>query len=136
MNRKFLLLILIFFISFLLFVSFVIFQKPLARLTRAKEEFLPSAENSLIMAYPLKLKADGKSTSNVNVFIRSTSDVPIANAIVNLSSSIGQLTPNMISTDIEGKASFVLVSDQVGVASIEAKVNNQILDKKISVLFE
>lgn len=136
MNNKFVLLILIFFVSFLLFVSFVVFQKPLARLTRAKEEFLPSATNSLIMAYPLKLRADGKSTSSINVFIRSTVDVPIPNATVNLTSSLGQLTPNMISTDKEGRATFSLVSNQIGIASIEAKVNNQLLDKKISVLFE
>jgi len=136
MNKKLSLLLSIFFISFLLFVSFVIFEKPLSGLTRAKEEFLPSINQSLIIAYPLTVKADGKSKSEISVFIRSTIGTPVLNTTVNLTSTLGNINPTSSITNKEGKASFTITSEQPGIASVEAKVNNQSLDKKISILFK
>ncbi len=136
MNKKLVLMMIVFFISFLLFVSWVVFEKPLSRLTRAKEEFLPSTKHSLIIAYPLTVKADGKSKSEINVFIRSTINMPISNATINLTSNLGSITPGSSITNKEGKVTFTITSKQPGVASIEAKVNSQLLEKKISILFE
>lgn len=137
MNKRLSLLMTVFFMCFLIFISFVIFEEPLSHITKAKEEFLPSGEKSLILPYPLTVNADGQAQATINVFIRSTTDVPIANQTVTLVTTLGEVAPPSGITDNKGKVSFTLTSSQTGIATIEAKVvNGPTLIRKTSILFE
>jgi len=137
MDKKLVALMSIFMLSFGLFIIITIFNKPLSRLTKAKEEFVPSSEASLIFAWPLTAKADGEYTVSVNVFIRNTSNVPLANKQVKITSSLGLVKDIIPTTDKSGKATFALGSSSPGIAELTTTVDNQVnLKQKISVKFE
>lgn len=128
---------LIFMLSFGLFTTITVFNKPLTKLTKAKEEFLPSSETSLIFAWPLTAKASGIASVEINVFVRSASNIPLANKKVHLNTSLGTVRQNDIETDKAGKASFIVSSNTAGFAEITAIVDNQVqLKQKVSVKFE
>lgn len=136
MDKKLVGLMLIFFLSFGLFTTIVVFNKPLSRLTRAKEEFLPSAEKSLIFAWPLTTKADNQSPVQINVFVRNASDVPLSNKKVVLTTSLGTIKENEVVTDKVGKATFNLSSNNPGIAEISASVDQIQLKQKVTVKFD
>lgn len=130
-------LMMVFFLSFTLFTTIVVFNKPLTQFTSAKEEFLPSEKDSLIFAWPLTAKADGKSAVTITVFLRNTNGKPLNNKSVALTASLGKLREPTVQSNADGKAEFQLTSDTSGIAQIEAVANNSIkLDQKISVKFE
>lgn len=137
MDKKLASLMLVFLLAFTLFISLMVFNKPLSRLTRAKEEFLPSAENSLIFAWPLTVKADGNQISSINVFVRNIKNFPLENKKVSLSSNLGQIKEIQPNTDKSGKATFVITSQTTGLANLKAVVDNQIeLKQTVSIKFE
>ena len=127
----------LFIFSFLIFVSLVFFNKPLTRLSRAKEETIPSPQNSLIFAWPLSSKADDESTVQINVFVRNMNNAPLENKKVHLETSLGTLKDNdHMSEKSSGKATFVLISREIGIAEIRATIDNSVgLEKKITVKF-
>jgi hypothetical protein len=130
-------LLVLFFLSFTIFVSLVFFNKPLARFTRAKEDFLPSASNSLMFAHPLTVAADGAAESTVNVFIRSEKGMPVKEQKVTLNVSSGSVKEPEVTTDDQGKATFHITSDTAAVADIEAYVGGSLkLTQKLSVKFQ
>lgn len=130
-------LLVIFFLSFTIFISLLVFNKPLAQFTRAKEDYLPSAGNSLIFAYPLTVAADGKTASTVSVFVRSDKGMPVKDQQVTLISTVGTVKETVATTDEQGKASFHLSSTTAGVADIEAHVGGSLkLTQKLSVKFQ
>lgn len=136
MDKKFIGLISLFFLTFGVFSATVLFNKPLTQLIRAKEDIAPSTANSLIFAWPLTVNADGKSTSSVTVFVRTTTDKPIANKQVSIASTLGSFKNNIETTDNGGKATFTLTSDTKGIADIEAAIDNDKIQQKVSVKFE
>lgn len=128
---------LIFMLSFGLFTTITVFNKPLTRLTKAKEEFQTSSESSLLFAWPLTTKADGRYSVQINVFVRNATNIPLSNRKVHLSTTLGTLKENDLDTDKAGKASFMLKSDSPGLAELSALIDNQVqLKQKISVKFE
>lgn len=130
-------LLVLFFLSFTIFVTLVFFNKPLAKFTRAKEDYLPSASNSLIFAYPLTVPADGKTESTVSVFIRSDKGMPVKEQKVVLTTSVGTVKEPDGTTDDQGKASFHISSTESGIANIEANVGGSLkLTQKLSVKFQ
>ena len=137
MDKKLVGLMLFFMLSFGLFISIVLFNKPLSRLTKAKEEFIPSSDASLIFAWPLTAKADGKYPVQVNVFVRNASNVPLTNKIVKLTTSLGSIKDINPTTDKAGKSTFAIGSQTPGIADLTTIVDNQIqLKQKVSVKFE
>lgn len=140
MDKKLLGLMFLFFLSFALFASMVIFEKPLSNFTRAKEELAPSTADSLIFAWPLTTKADATTPSTITVFVRNVKTKPLSNRIVTVSSTLGTFKENSVTSDKEGKAEFHLTSDTPGIAEVTAKIeglegNNQ-LNHKVTVQFE
>ncbi len=128
---------LIFMLSFGLFTTITVFNKPLTRLTKAKEEFLPSSESSLLFAWPLTAKADGTSSVQVNLFVRNATNIPLSNKKVRLTTTLGVIRINNLETDKAGKATFFISSDTPGLAELSAVVDSQVqLKQKISVKFE
>jgi len=137
MDKKVVGLMLIFMLSFGLFTTITVFNKPLTRLTKAKEEFLPSSESSLLFAWPLTAKADGKNSVQVNVFVRNATNIPLSNKKVHLTTTTGAINDNDLVTDKAGKASFMVGSNTPGLAELSATVDSQVqLKQKISVKFE
>ena len=113
------------------------FNKPLAKFTRAKEDFLPSATNSLLFAYPLSQKADGISKSTINVFVRSEKGMPVKEQKVSVDTTLGTFDVADATTDDQGKATFQLASKTAGIASISVVVGGNLsLTQKLSVKFE
>lgn len=128
---------LVFMLTFGLYTVITVFNKPLTRMTKAKEEFIPSSDNSLIFAWPLTSKAEGKSSVQINVFIRNVTNVPLPNKKVTLTSTVGLVEPSEFTTDKGGKATFSISSTSPGTAEISATVDNTIqLKQKVTVKFE
>ncbi|MGB9883553.1 MAG: Ig-like domain-containing protein [Microgenomates group bacterium] len=137
MDKKITGLLILFVLIFSLFISYIVFNKQIATFTRASEEQVASSQSSLIFAWPLIAKADGKSKVTINVFVRNAKNVPLANKLVTLNTDLGSVEINNITTDKTGKATFYLISNQTGLAQITALVDNKIqLDQTITVKFE
>ncbi len=137
MDKKLIGLILVFFIAFGLFVSILVFQQPITKLTKAKEEFLPSPTKSLVFAWPNSLPADGKSESVITVFVRNEKEFPITNKKVTLTTTLGTIKEIQPVSDKQGKTEFKLSSTSSGVAQIKATIDNSLkLTQTISVQFE
>ncbi len=137
MDKRLVGLMVVFFLSFTIFAATVVFRDPLSRLIRAKEEFIPSPKDSLMVAWPLSLPADGKTESVINVFLRSSVGRPIKKKQVFLTTTLGRLRESQVETNDEGKASFYLSSETAGVAEIEAMVDGDLkLVQKLTIRFE
>ncbi len=137
MDRKLILLGAIFILAFISFISVVFLNEPIARLTRAANPSRqPSAQTSLIFAWPLTVEADGNTKSEISVFIRDAEGRGLENQEVRITASAGRLNSPSAVSDSTGKAVFNLTSDTPGVANIEAFVDNTKLLRKVSVQFK
>jgi len=137
MDKRFLSLMMVFFLAFGLFMAMTVFSKQIATFTRAKEESVPSSETSLIFAWPLTSSVNSTTPVNINVFIRNANNQPLSSKKVVLNSTLGLLNPSEQTTDKSGKASFSLISSSAGLAEVSAIVENSIqLKQKISIKFE
>lgn len=137
MDKKLAGLMSLFFLSFSIFISVLIFEKPLSRFTRAAEDSKPSSAKSLIFAWPLSSSVARSESIKVDVFIRSESGNPIPSRKVLVESTLGSLTPNNAVSDKNGKATFSLTSDTAGTADLSAVIDNTVpISQKISVRFD
>ncbi len=136
MDKKFTSLLAVFFLTFSVFFSVIVFNKPLSRLIQASKELTPSPTNSIILAYPLTVPADGTTQSTVTVFLRNEKNLPVGNKPVSIVSSVGQIKEGTLTTDKDGKAEFHINSTIQGVADINASSGNINLSQKISVKFQ
>lgn len=137
MDRKLAGLISLFFLTFFVFISVLVFGKPLSRFTRAAEDTQPSANKSLIFAWPLNTAASASSSVKVDVFIRSETGKPIQGREILMDSTLGTLTPKITVSDKNGKATFLLTSQTPGIAEVSAIVDNTVpVTQKVSIKFE
>jgi len=136
MDNKLLGLTFIVIAAFAIFLGFVFLNKPLSQLIRASGETDPSSQNSLIFAWPLQVVADGKSTSEVTIFVRDQDGRGLAGHEVSVTASSGSIQEGLLTTDDQGKAIFHVSSQTPGVAKIEALVDNTKLQRSISVQFQ
>lgn len=137
MDRKLLILGIIFFVAFISFVSVVFLDEPIARFTRAADpNTRPSPQTSLIFAWPLDLAADGKAKSDITVFIRDRNGRGLEGQRVRITTSLGTLNRSNAITDNTGKAIVSLTSSDPGIANIDAFVDNTKLLRTISVQFK
>ena len=131
-------LMLVFFLVFGVFVTTTLFNKQISNIARASTETDPSAQTSLIFAWPLTAKVGNKV--EVNVFIRNANNLPLDKKPVKLVTNLGLVNGTQESTsesDKTGKVNFTLSSDTDGIAELTAFVNNNIkLIQKVSVKFE
>lgn len=126
----------LFFVAFALFAGYVFFTGPINRITRAAEDTEPSLQQSLIFAWPLNVEANGNAETEVTVFIRNNDNKALEEQLVKIASSLGTVEEGQVLTDADGKATFHISSDAVGVAEIEAFVDNRRLLRNITVQFE
>ncbi len=136
MDKKLVGLITLFFLSFFVFISVVVFGKPLSRFTRAAEETQPSAAKSLIFAWPLSASVSSSETVKVDVFVRSVTGIPVAKRQIVVTSTLGTVSPKVAQTDDTGKASFTLTSQTLGTSQVSATVDGSTsISQKVSVKF-
>lgn len=137
MDKKLVVLFLLFFLAFGVFTSILVFNKPLTQLARAKEDLTPSAEKSKMLAYPLySIAANGKAVSVINVFVNSITEKPLANKVVGLTTTVGTVSATSATTDTNGKAEFRLSSTTPGIAKVEATVEGVKLLQTVTIKFE
>ena len=135
MEKQLLGLVGVFLLAFTLFISLIVFEKPLARFTRAKEELIPSANKTLIIAWPLILPADGQAEATINVFVRNEKEAPISNKKVSLITDLGTVKEVQPISEKNGKTEFKISSQKDGVATIKAIVDNIQVSQKVSIKF-
>lgn len=135
MDKKLLSLVILFITTFIFFIAVLFFNEPLSKLTRAREETFPSADKSLIFAWPLSVKAGGVEVSDVNVFIRNNDNKLISNQKVELRSSLGEIKNINTLSDANGKTTFKLSSLTPGSAEITAVVEGIKLSNKLTIKF-
>jgi hypothetical protein len=137
MDKKLLFLIFLFFFVFVSFSFTALRQGPFTSFIRAKEETTPSAEKSLIIAWPITINITSNQQSKITVFIRNNRELPIANKSVKLVTTLGNFSPSEAITDKTGKAEFILESNTPGLAEISALIDDSIeIKQKVSIKFE
>ena len=137
MDKKLIALISIFVFSFLLFFSIIFLNNPTQNLARASKTTAPSAQNSIIIAWPLSSSTTENKTVEINVFARDKDNRPLEDKTVVLKTTLGNINQNNLKTGKKtGKATFILTSSETGIAEISATINNIELEKKVTVKFE
>ena len=137
MDKKLIALISIFVFSFLLFISIIFINNPTQNLARASKTNDPSAQNSIIIAWPLSSNVYEKKTIEINVFARDKDNRPLEGKNVVLKTTLGNINQNNIKSEKKtGKATFILTSNKTGIAEISAAINNIELEKKVTIKFE
>jgi len=136
MDKKFLGLSLLLIITFVLFATIVFLSGSVNIFSRASTNTQPSLSNSLIFAWPLEIVADGKTSSEITVFIRNSEGKGVTGQQVTIENSLGTIPPGTRTTSDDGKVVFQITSTEIGVAQIEALVNNRKLQRTISVKFK
>lgn len=137
MDKKLISLLILLVLVFSIFISYVVFNEQIATFTRASSDTDPSAEKSLIFAWPLTAKATGQDKVMINIFVRNEKNQPLNNKLVSLTTTLGQLDAQTQTTDKSGKVTFNITSTQTGIAQIQAKVDNKVqLKQSLTVKFE
>ena len=138
MDKKFALLMIVFFLVFGVFITSTLFNKQIADITRASGATDPSSQTSLIFAWPLTAKVGSKV--EVNVIVRNANNLTLEKKQVKLVTNLGLIDGSQESiseSDKTGKVSFILSSDTAGIADLTAFINGNIqLSQKVSVKFE
>jgi hypothetical protein len=135
MDKTLLGLMMIFFIAFTIFITFVVFNKQFTSAARASNQTI-SSEKSLMFAWPLDVKADGKTVSEITIFVRDDDGKAVPDKNVRVQTTVGDLQETGAVTDKGGKVLFHVSSATPGVAEIQAVVDNTPIRRKISVKFE
>jgi len=137
MDKKLGGLLLLFFLLFTVFASSILFNGQLSSITRAKEDYTPSAATSLLFAYPLLLKSDGVSKSTISVFVRSDKGMPVKDQKITVTASVGTLSEGEVTTDEKGKATLTITSTNPGVSTINAVIAGSLkIAQPLTVTFE
>lgn len=113
--------------------GYVLFTGPLSTFTHAVVPLSASETNTTINAYPLTIKADGKTQSKIDLFVANSDSLPVPNKSVVASSTIGTLNPTNALTDKMGHVSYVLTMEEPGIATIQFTVDRVLLGKQITV---
>jgi hypothetical protein len=136
MDKRLLWMSVLFFVAFVFFAAYVFFNGPINRITRAAEDTTPSLQQSLLFAWPLTVEANGAAETEVTIFVRNNDNKALEEQLVKIATSLGSVSEGQVVTDADGKAIFHVSSDAVGVAQIEAFVDNRRLLRNITVQFE
>lgn len=125
MDKKLAGLLFIFFLSFTLFASVVIFdQSPISRFTRASSTTDASDTQSIALVWPLEPPADGSSESTITVFVRNANGGKVSDKVVTVRATNGTIKEASVVSDKEtGKAEFHFRCAAPGKAAISVFVN-------------
>ncbi len=129
-------LFILFFMSFFVFLSLIVFRKPLSQLTRASTN-APSADKTILLVWPLDAVASRNEDISVTVFVRNAENGPVPKRQVLVRSSLGAVSPVAVESDDAGKAVFTLKNTTPGTSTITAVVDNTVqVTQTVSVVFK
>lgn len=141
MDRKLIGLFFLFFMSFAVFSTIIVFNRPLTSLTRAREDTNPDPKESIVVIDKSGnvLRADGQEEATITVFIRNASKRNLMNKPVQVSASVGIIREGVTNTT-EAGAKFHLTSTTPGSSVITVQVNDGTgtvtLDQKPTIEFQ
>ncbi|MCX7996904.1 MAG: Ig-like domain-containing protein [Patescibacteria group bacterium] len=135
MDKTLLGISMLFFLAFVVFMTFMVFNDQLTTAARASNQSF-SPQRSLVFGWPLNLKADGKERAEITVFIRDNEGDAVPNRIVSAQTTLGTLDKDTVQADANGKAVFTLTSTTPGLAELEAFVDNTPITTRISIQFQ
>jgi hypothetical protein len=136
MDKKLLMLAVIFFLAFSINLSLIVFENPISRAIKAKDEQKVSLKDSLVFAWPYSVLADGKTNSLITVFVKSDTGSPVPNKQVFVNTNLGDLSNQSAMTDNTGKVEFSLTSTVEGDALVEASIDNNKVTNTVTVQFK
>jgi len=134
MDKTLLGLLMLFFLAFIIFITFVVFNDQLTSVTRASTDVI-SPEKTYTFAWPLTVEADGKSESEITIFVRNDEGKGISGKTVRLSSPVGKIKEPSLVTDAAGRVAFRISSSNPGLAEIEVVVDNNPIRNNVSIQF-
>jgi hypothetical protein len=130
MDKKFMGLMGVFFLTFAMFASMVIFRNTYN--IRAKEELKVSAANSLLFAFPLEIPTiGGKAT--ISIFARDPSTKPVPNKNVTINFTKGLVNPSAVTTDEDGKATAFFTCTTSGIAEVSAIIEDTPVTQQVTI---
>ncbi|OGK14887.1 hypothetical protein A3H80_03590 [Candidatus Roizmanbacteria bacterium RIFCSPLOWO2_02_FULL_37_19] len=133
MDRKLLLLVLVFFLVLGSFTSYVFYRTSLRQI-QAENATTPCQSTSFLLAFPNELPVGVRAT--LNAVVRSCDETTIPGAQVCLTTSLGTIEPECAQTNESGISDHVITSDVQGLAEIRGRVNNSMdIPTPISVQF-
>lgn len=133
MDRKLLLLVLVFFLVMGSFTSYVFFRTSQREISAANKGE-PCQEKSFLLVSPNQVKVGEKAT--INAVVRTCDETTLPEAQVCLISTLGNVEPACAPTNESGISDHALTSDVEGIAQISARINNTIdITTPVSVQF-
>lgn len=124
----------LFILAFIVFITFILFNDQIVGATQASNKQV-SSTNSLIFAWPLEVSADGVTSSEITVFVRTDEGQAVPDKIVQLSTNVGTINEQSMITDNSGKALFTIQSATPGIAQIQAVADGIQLQRTVSIQF-
>lgn len=118
-----------------LFIAYLIYVGNIAPMIFAGTSGKASITKSLIFAYPLTI-AQNDGVSDLKAFIVSEDGYPVPNKRISLFSTLGEVTPSSVETDVNGYAKFAFKSASPGTASIQIVADQKKLSQKVTVKVE
>ncbi len=132
MDKKFVSLFSLFFLTFTFFSILVLARDPLRRITEAQEDRSPSPSSSVLLIWPLTVTVGTPST--ITAFVRSLSGKPLSDHNVTFSSTQGLIRQRTVTSDPTGKVETTITCDAPGIAEISAVIDQSTtIDQKITL---
>src|SRR3989344_1891185 len=131
MGRKFVVLVLVFFLVLGAFSTAVFYDQGKITRARASSQCEPVAEKSFLVSLPKEVPSGG--SCEVNVFARCADESAAVGKQVTLGLSNGTTRPEQALTDESGKAAFAVTGQSL--VSISAQVGNLILPQTVTCNF-
>jgi archaellum component FlaF (FlaF/FlaG flagellin family) len=119
--------------AFLALISLLIFSPAFARAAT-----LPDAGSSTVGVDKTALKADGIENARVTVTLKDLNLLPLEGITVTLTSSRGtqdEIIPEHATTDLLGKARFIVRSLKDGTATYTARASNVTVQRTVNVTY-
>ena len=132
-DRKFPIVVYIVLVLAILLGGYVLFTGPLSTFTHAVVPLSVSEANTTLYAYPLTIKADGKSRSKIDLFVANNDSLPIPNKQVVASATMGSLSPTNTLTDKMGHVSYTLTLNEPVLSTIQFTIDSVLLKKQITI---
>lgn len=120
MDKKLVVLALMFFLVVGAFSTALFFDQGSLKQTRATQKCAPDIAKSFLVSLPKDVPPGG--SCEVDAFVRCSDESSVTGADVTLSVTNGTASPANVPTDESGKATFTIVG--AGLAQITATVNN------------
>jgi hypothetical protein len=131
-DKRFLWMAIITTIGFASLAFAILYVGSIGPLIFAGSTIKASDTKSMVFAYPLTI-TQNTGTSTIQVFLVAEDGKPIPNKEVTLNSSLGQASPESVTTDQTGTATFSFTSGVTGIAELSPVVDSKRIPQIVTV---